>query len=212
MLGAVFWVAGKHRLTPSAMLLIAPMLWAMLVALPQLIPGRWRITRVARWTVAAVLAGLTLQMVNYRLAYHRDHTRPSDQIVNFIESVPERFPPTHAVRFSNSSHLTIVRYLTGHGLFAIAEIDEGCSTTRCINVDGRLWMVDPKEGYDRDSILVLRRSKTLPPLPPSCTIAPADPALPRFAVCEGQSTPLEADSGATNPSDSEEKNQMKSSP
>ena len=212
MLGAVFWVSGQHRLTPSAMLLIAPMLWAMLAALPQLIPGRWRITRIARWTAAAVLAGLTLQMVNYRLAYHRDHTRPSDQIVNLIESVPERFPPTHAVRFSNSSHLTIVRYLTGHGLFAIAELDEGCSNKRCINVDGRLWMVDPKEGYDRDSILVLRRSKTPPPLPPGCTMAPADPALPRFAVCETTTTPPEAVPEATNPSDSEEKIQMKSSP
>ena len=73
-------------------------------------------------------------------------------------------------------------------------------------------MVDPNEGYDRDSILVLRRSKTPPPLPPGCTIAPADPELPRFAVCETMTTPTEAVPEATNPSDSEEKIQMKSSP
>ena len=91
MLGAVAWVSGEHRLTPSTRLLISPMLWVMLAA-ASLIPARGWTSKAARWTAAVVLAGLTAQMVHDRLTYKRNHPSPSDQIVNFIESVPERFP------------------------------------------------------------------------------------------------------------------------
>ena len=102
MLGAVAWVSGEHRLTPSTRLLISPMLWVMLAALPQLIPARGRISKTTRWAAAFVLAGLTTQMVHDRLTYQRTHSSPSDQIVNFIRA-DRTASKDHAIRFSTSS-------------------------------------------------------------------------------------------------------------
>ena len=200
MLGAVAWVSGEHRLTPSTRLLIAPLLWVMLAALPQLIPARGWTSKTARWTAAVVLAGLTAQMVDDRLTYKRDHPSPSDQIVNFIRAVPDRFPEDHAIRFSTSSHLAVARYIWAGEIFASSEVADGCPNTQCSNIDGRLWMVDPKDGHDGASILVLRRTKLPPRLDAGCTLAQAEEGLPRFAICEERAEPNRTrESGWTDP-------------
>ena len=200
MLGAVAWVSGEHRLTPSTRLLIAPLLWVMLAALPQLIPARGWTSKTARWTAAVVLAGLTAQMVDDRLTYKRDHPSPSDQIVNFIRAVPDRFPEDHAIRFSTSSHLAVARYICAGEIFASSEVADGCPNTQCSNIDGRLWMVDPKDGHDGASILVLRRTKLPPRLDAGCTLAQAEEGLPRFAICEERAEPNRTrESGWTDP-------------
>ena len=195
MLGAVAWVSGEHRLTPSTRLLISPMLWVMLAALPQLIPARGRISKTTRWAAAFVLAGLTTQMVHDRLTYQRTHSSPSDQIVNFIRAVPDRFPKDHAIRFSTSSHLAVARYIWNGEVFTPSEVVEGCPNKRCLNIDGRLWMVDPEEGHDGASIVVLRRTKLPPSLDTGCTLAQAEEGLPRFAICAAQTAPNETGEG-----------------
>ncbi len=76
-----------------------------------------------------------------------------------------------------------------------SEVVEGCPNKRCLNIDGRLWMVDPEEGHDGASILVLRRTKLPPSLDTGCTLAQAEEGLPRFAICAAQTAPNETDEG-----------------
>gem|GEM_PF-3639995 len=191
MLAAITWAAGEHRFTPSTKLLIAPMLWAMIAALPQVIPGRWTMTRSVRWLVAVVLGWVTADALQHRLNYHSNNASPSDQIVNFIRAAPERFPTDHAIRFRVSSHLEIARYMMGRGVFRATELDDGCPTNRCMNIDGRLWLVDPGDDYTGASVLVLKRAKTPPQLPPHCTHAEQEKDLPRFAICSAKPEPSE---------------------
>ena len=187
MLMTLAWVVGHHRLTTSTTLLIAPMIWVLVAALPQAIPGSGRISTGLRWIVTGVLIWHIGSMATDRLEYLRNNPTPSERTAQFIEEAHDRFPEDHAIRFASSAHFTVARYLLAGRVLPILHPDERCPHNRCEDINGRLWMVDTNEGWDGPSVLVLGWSKGPYSLPNGCTQAPDPDAVPAFALCASSS-------------------------